>query len=380
LISAAKTGTPARLKLLGQNLNVTVFPVPVAPTIRPWRLAKASGSKTTSPAAVCPTSIDCILKSQSLFCAKSRMAVPFTSGARGFAMDAGEGQQREQPGAPAKSGSRRWRRLNARSQRYLGLLNQPFFRLLEIAGAVVGFAVLIGTAWQIWLDYAGRAQDRTEQAWTRLLTQAAGNTGKGAALTYLIDSGADVDGVDISCAAVGNYDAAAGKCRKPAILTDVEIRTKDTMVSDLSLADEVINGMKLSGGFLVKTDFTGATISNLRVSNSAIGGSFAGARVYFCNFRGAFVDMKGPLGPGAINFCELSGTKFGIADEDFVAGFDNSSWAWADSPPAMSEDTSDGIKLHPLSDAAYQRLSYCPTCSLAHIHSNPTLVARRGRP
>ena len=39
LASAKNTGTPIREKLSASTFNVTVFPVPVAPAIKPWRLA-----------------------------------------------------------------------------------------------------------------------------------------------------------------------------------------------------------------------------------------------------------------------------------------------------------------------------------------------------
>ena len=38
-MSAQKTGTPAREKPSAMTCSVTVLPVPVAPVIRPWRLA-----------------------------------------------------------------------------------------------------------------------------------------------------------------------------------------------------------------------------------------------------------------------------------------------------------------------------------------------------
>ena len=39
LTSAMKTGTPMRLKFSARTWRDTVFPVPVAPAIMPWRLA-----------------------------------------------------------------------------------------------------------------------------------------------------------------------------------------------------------------------------------------------------------------------------------------------------------------------------------------------------
>ena len=55
LMSAAKTGTPAREKPSARTCNVTVLPVPVAPVIRPWRLPNLRSS--TSYLWLLPTTI-----------------------------------------------------------------------------------------------------------------------------------------------------------------------------------------------------------------------------------------------------------------------------------------------------------------------------------
>ena len=50
LTSAMNTGTPMRLKDSAMRCRVTVLPVPVAPAIRPWRLASAgSRHRSCSP-------------------------------------------------------------------------------------------------------------------------------------------------------------------------------------------------------------------------------------------------------------------------------------------------------------------------------------------
>ena len=50
LTSAMNTGTPMRLNASAMRCKVTVFPVPVAPAIRPWRLARAgSRHRSSSP-------------------------------------------------------------------------------------------------------------------------------------------------------------------------------------------------------------------------------------------------------------------------------------------------------------------------------------------
>ena len=43
--SAMNTGTPMRLNCSAMRCSVTVLPVPVAPVIRPWRLASPGSRK-----------------------------------------------------------------------------------------------------------------------------------------------------------------------------------------------------------------------------------------------------------------------------------------------------------------------------------------------
>src|SRR5262249_50787369 len=55
LTSARNTGTPIREKLSASTWSVTVLPVPVAPVMRPWRLASPGRNTMSLPAAVLAT-------------------------------------------------------------------------------------------------------------------------------------------------------------------------------------------------------------------------------------------------------------------------------------------------------------------------------------
>lgn len=103
--------------------------------------------------------------------------------------------------------SRIWRFLDARSRILTDFLEQSAsIRLLTIFGAIVGFTIVIGTAWQIWNDLIDRREERIERAWTRLLAQAGGNIGKGGAIQILWDEGISFDRVDLSCKSLGSFD------------------------------------------------------------------------------------------------------------------------------------------------------------------------------
>ena len=56
LRSAANTGTPSAESCSAMSWRVFVFPVPVAPAMRPWRLHMAVGIWTTAPGWVVPSS------------------------------------------------------------------------------------------------------------------------------------------------------------------------------------------------------------------------------------------------------------------------------------------------------------------------------------
>ena len=51
--SARKTGTPSSLNASASLRNVTVYPVPVAPAIKPWRFAILATSEIVLPEWVC---------------------------------------------------------------------------------------------------------------------------------------------------------------------------------------------------------------------------------------------------------------------------------------------------------------------------------------
>ena len=73
-----------------------------------------------------------------------------------------------------------------------GLENSPLVRLCAIVGGVVGFGVVVLTAYQIRQDLADAREERAirldnaiDRRWDRLLRLASGNIGKGEAVRFL---------------------------------------------------------------------------------------------------------------------------------------------------------------------------------------------------
>ena len=61
--------------------------------------------------------------------------------------------------------------------------------------------------------------DRIERAWNRVLRPAGGNTGKGEAVSYLINQGVSLEGLDLSC----EVDEISGTCENPQIVDQINV-------------------------------------------------------------------------------------------------------------------------------------------------------------
>ena len=159
-----------------------------------------------------------------------------------------------------------------------------------IAG-VVTFLVILATAYQINEDITDRVAERSmrreeaiSRAWERLLVCAAGNTGKGDALTLLFREGAKLDNVDLSCRAVGDWQE--GRCNRPPIFAGVQIAGAAVPVAGtfdwarFLLGWDLREWLRSDGTLLDAIDLNGATISDFQiVGRGRENFSFIGASV-----------------------------------------------------------------------------------------------------
>lgn len=221
-------------------------------------------------------------------------------------------------------------------------------KLVAAAAGVVGFAVIVVTAYQIKVDFEDRADERVqrradaiERQWTRLLAPAVGNTGKGEALTNLMRAGIAVDGVDVSCRAVGNWDQQSAKCQRRVIFTGVSVRPDGGSVDSSDRYHDVTETDDLDFGFaemksveIVSHIFTGVTLEGASISgsiivNSAFNGSLQGLQINDGRLINTIFDGDAAV---TVRNSEVSGS--------LIPGLDISSQqdlrslsAWADAPP-----------------------------------------------
>lgn len=97
------------------------------------------------------------------------------------------------------------------------------FQFIALCLGVLTLVVTGATLLSLMEEFEARKRDRIDRAWDRILQPATGNTGKGAAITYLIEQGADLAGLDVSCKKMGGYED--GECVNPPIFTDLKLHS-----------------------------------------------------------------------------------------------------------------------------------------------------------
>lgn len=175
-------------------------------------------------------------------------------------------------------------------------------KLVAGLAGVIAFLVVLATAYQINEDITDRVAERSmrreeaiSRAWERLLVRAAGNTGKGDALTLLFREGAKLDNVDLSCRAVGDWQE--GRCNRPPIFAGVQIagaakpfagtfdwgrfllefkfldwlRPDGTLRDAIDLNGATINGFQIVGRGRENFSFVGAFVEDFVVKRSTVG-------------------------------------------------------------------------------------------------------------
>lgn len=186
-------------------------------------------------------------------------------------------------------------------------------KLLAALAGVIGFGVVIYTAYQIKLELDDRVvqldirkDEAISRAWERLLRPAVGNTGKGDALTRLMKERVNIDEIDLSCQAIGNWNAADGRCNKAAMIAGAEIR--DGRLFDIDfryteIFDALIYRTQL------RADFRNAQLNSLRLIESHIGGSFEGASINGAQIHSAEIQIGGNEPVPEITVSDVSGAR-----------------------------------------------------------------------
>lgn len=261
---------------------------------------------------------------------------------------------------------RSWRYLDSTAQPFVTALERsPLVQLIAIGGAVFGFVVVVMTAIQIQSDLvedqeerASRTDDAIERRWNQLLRRAAGNTGKGGALTFLYRQGERFDGIDLSCAAIGEYSASDSTCQRPPILAGVRLGISPApsdggAISEVSFRDVTLYDLVVRNEMLLDIDLRGAWLQRADLGNVHLEGRFSEATLVDVRIIQSTIASPAGDRPAAF-FGDVSGSAISFLEE---LGPDASIVAWADFPPFVV--TNDEVRERPASDDFLEKMTLC---------------------
>ncbi len=141
---------------------------------------------------------------------------------------------------------------------------------------------------QISLTHAERKNNQIIHARHILAAKSTGSSGKKSALELLTKMGQSVQGINLSCAAMGGWNASLNKC-------DSGVNLKGINLSEVSL-----NHVNLSGARIYDANFKGADLSSANLAEVDLGGS---------NLTYAMV-LESNLSNAKLNNSNLSGANF----------------------------------------------------------------------
>ena len=171
--------------------------------------------------------------------------------------------------------------------------NWSFF--IQIVALIIQIVAVVGTAVGLiiaYLQFVEQAKDnRNATNWMLLTTPAPGNSGKVEAMQYLASKRQPLDGIDLSCEAMGGVGPNE---------RGEEVCVRPTYLGSLNLS-KATHGWKVS--------LTGANLSgaNLRLAN------LSGASLKFANLSGANL-LSANLSDANLEHANLSGADLALAD------------------------------------------------------------------
>jgi hypothetical protein len=223
------------------------------------------------------------------------------------------------------------------------------FRVIGLGAAVFGFAVVVGTAWQILNDSVDRNEERLDRAWARLLRPSAGNTGKGRSFQYLWSHGETLSNVDLSCRAIGQFNENTNSCTKPAIFSGLHLARRPVPVRQgyeqralgkplfdivgLDVSYNTFDDARFDGITTAELRLTGATIFDSVIVRSVIYGEAEHLTIVGSSIADSKIYVEGDY---RIISSEISNTffveEFRLDKKPFIPNM-SGAWAWADRPP-----------------------------------------------
>jgi hypothetical protein len=209
------------------------------------------------------------------------------------------------------------------------LIRNDAATIIGAMGAIFGFLAIVYTVYQINVDLADRTDERIERQRNTLLRTSAGNDGKGEAITSLFERGVSIDGLDLSCRAIGGWSITTNACERPVLFGGIRLES-DTMrgVAFTSMRDAVLLFPRFRNIDFVNVDLSDVTVTGGYFAFTNLSGNLDRLSLRDCFFWASAI-----FSPGArLSRCDVSGAELPWLDiqkpEDWEELF-----AWADLPP-----------------------------------------------
>ncbi|WP_336067214.1 hypothetical protein [Nitratireductor rhodophyticola] len=226
------------------------------------------------------------------------------------------------------------------------LTSSPAARLIGVVGGVIGFGVVMATAFQIWVDLADRRDERTHRredavsrAWMRLLAKAPGNTGKGSAFNFLIEHEPELGNIDLSCEMTGRWSTTENRCETAAIFEGVVIThpsSKDAnsirWLPHINWSGNHIYKAQIDRTHLERIGFSDAYVEESSVTRSFLNGDLSRATFVSTDLSQSLVSGSAEelrlRNVNVSNLAIVQTSKFSIEASRYL-------YAWADMPIRM---------------------------------------------
>ncbi|UPT53380.1 hypothetical protein [Synechococcus phage Ssp-JY39] len=272
------------------------------------------------------------------------------------------------------------------------VIEGPQAKLVAAIAAMFGFAVVIATAIQIQIDLRDRLDERAQRhaesiarSWEALIRPVPGSTGKAAALKHLISVGESINGLDLSCAAIGRLNNTTASCEKSAIFEGLDIDGAELNNTDSGMS--YFGGINFSGNSIVRAKLNALHFEQVALNKTQLASSVITYSVLNGDAREAKItdsNLTGTVVAGSSEGLSLENVIVtnAVFSEPEAVFRDNAKyvWAWADAPPrAIGRGALNGIRKEKVTPQAPELMRPIPRDLLGTVRlCRPPM--REGKP
>lgn len=245
----------------------------------------------------------------------------------------------------------------------LGLERSAIAHLLAIGLALITFSQLTVDLIDRRAERNDRRQAQIERAWSHLMMRASDESGKGESLNTLFDNYGKINGVDLSCRNIGDWDPQTNSCKTRTVFSKVHIPAPPELnrsavlafwdptvasypyFTEADIRDSSAIGVTVDKAHFSQTRFTNVNLRNANLTDSAMDVDIQESDLSGAMIRFSVLKMIGNsnISDALLYFREGPGQAVGEqmwAGKPENWGTRQKNWFWADRPPRRLVDFS----------------------------------------